>query len=177
MARACLLSFAGIVVAFGVPTPGGHPRELLGDVMMVLAAVAWGVTTLVVKASKLVSAPYEKTLLYQLIVSAPILAFAAQVLGERVTVAAVRDRDRFAGLSDPMGCGLYLPRLVRAGSALLREPALRFHVSHALVRRRGRVHRAVGAADAGLRGGGGAGDCGVGAGQPATVAAAERSAV
>ncbi len=80
-----LLSFAGIVVAFGVPTPGGHPRELLGDVMMVLAAVAWGVTTLVVKASKLVYAPYEKTLLYQLIVSAPMLAFAAQVLGERVT--------------------------------------------------------------------------------------------
>jgi drug/metabolite transporter (DMT)-like permease len=80
-----LLSFAGIVVAFGVPTPDGNPRELLGDAMIVLAAVAWGATTLVVKATKLVHAPYEKTLLYQLLVSAPMLALAAELLGERVT--------------------------------------------------------------------------------------------
>jgi drug/metabolite transporter (DMT)-like permease len=80
-----VLSFTGIMVAFGVPTPGGNPHELVGDVMIVFAAIAWGVTTLVVKASKLVHAPYEKTLLYQLIVSAPMLAFAAQLFGERVT--------------------------------------------------------------------------------------------
>jgi drug/metabolite transporter (DMT)-like permease len=80
-----LLSFAGLVVAFGVPTPGGNPRELIGDAMIVLAAVAWGATTLLVKASKLVHAPYEKTLLYQLLVSAPMLAFAAELFGERVT--------------------------------------------------------------------------------------------
>ena len=75
------------MVAFGVPTPGGNPHEFVGDVMIVFAAVAWGVTTLVVKASKLVHAPYEKTLLYQLIVSAPMLAFAAQLFGERVSAA------------------------------------------------------------------------------------------
>jgi len=80
-----LLSFAGIAVAFGVPTPGGDPRELMGDIMIVGAAVAWGATTLLVKATKLVRAPFEKTLLYQLIVSAPMLAFAAQLFGERVT--------------------------------------------------------------------------------------------
>ncbi len=80
-----LLSFAGIVVAFGVPTPRGDPHELIGDIMLVLAGAAWGATTLVVKATKLVSAPYEKTLLYQLLVSAPMLAVAAQLLGERVT--------------------------------------------------------------------------------------------
>jgi len=79
-----LLSFAGLAVAFGVPTPGGDPREFVGDAMIVLAAVAWGATTLVVKASKLVDAPYEKTLLYQLLVSAPMLAFAAELFGERV---------------------------------------------------------------------------------------------
>ena len=38
------MSFAGIVVAFGVPTPGGDPRELLGDAMLFLAAAAWGAT-------------------------------------------------------------------------------------------------------------------------------------
>jgi drug/metabolite transporter (DMT)-like permease len=82
-----LLSFAGIVVAFGVPTPGGDARELLGDGMLILAGIAWGATTLVVKASKLAQAPFDKTLLYQLIVSAPILAFAAEAFGERVTHA------------------------------------------------------------------------------------------
>ncbi len=82
-----LLSFAGIAVAFGVPTPGGDPHELLGDVMIVGAAVAWGATTLLVKATKLVHAPFEKTLLYQLIISAPMLALGAELIGERVTVA------------------------------------------------------------------------------------------
>jgi drug/metabolite transporter (DMT)-like permease len=82
-----LLSFAGMVVAFGVPTPGGDARELIGDCMLILAGIAWGATTLVVKASRLATASFEKTLLYQLIVSAPLLAFAAEALGERVTHA------------------------------------------------------------------------------------------
>jgi drug/metabolite transporter (DMT)-like permease len=79
-----LLSFAGIAVAFGVPTPGGDPRELLGDAMLLAAAAAWGATTLAIKASALARAPYEKTLLYQLMVSAPMLALAAELMGERV---------------------------------------------------------------------------------------------
>jgi drug/metabolite transporter (DMT)-like permease len=79
-----LLSFAGIVVVFGVPTPGGDPQELIGDLMLVLAGAAWGATTLVIKASRLVDAPFEKTLLYQLIVSAPVLALCAHAFGERV---------------------------------------------------------------------------------------------
>ena len=64
-----MLSFAGIVVAFGVPAPGGDARQLIGDVMLVLAGVAWGATTLVIKATRLAHAPFEKTLLYQLVVS------------------------------------------------------------------------------------------------------------
>jgi drug/metabolite transporter (DMT)-like permease len=79
-----LLSFAGIAVAFGVPTPGGA-QQLVGDLMMVLAGAAWAATTLVIKASSLVRTSYEKVLLYQLIVSAPMLAFWAQIFGERVT--------------------------------------------------------------------------------------------
>jgi drug/metabolite transporter (DMT)-like permease len=79
-----LLSFAGMVVAFGVPTPGGNPHELIGDLMLVLAGAAWAATTLVIKATRLVRVSYEKTLLYQLIVSAPMLALCAQVAGERV---------------------------------------------------------------------------------------------
>ena len=79
-----LLSFAGMVVAFGVPTPGGNPNELIGDLMLVLAGAAWAATTLVIKATRLVQVSYEKTLLYQLIVSAPMLALCAQIADERV---------------------------------------------------------------------------------------------
>jgi drug/metabolite transporter (DMT)-like permease len=79
-----LLSFAGMLVAFGVPTPGGNAQMLIGDLMVVCAGAAWAATTLVIKATRLVRASYEKILLYQLIVSAPMLALCAQLIGERV---------------------------------------------------------------------------------------------
>jgi drug/metabolite transporter (DMT)-like permease len=79
-----VLSFAGMVIAFGVPNPGADRSTLIGDLMLLLAGAAWGATTLVVKATSLVRAPYEKTLLYQLIVSAPVLALGAEIFGERV---------------------------------------------------------------------------------------------
>ena len=88
-----VLSFAGIAVAFGVPTPGGDARQLIGDVMLVLAGVAWGATTLVIKATRLTRASFEKTLLYQLIVSAPMLALGAHAVrraGGRAAVGAWR---------------------------------------------------------------------------------------
>jgi drug/metabolite transporter (DMT)-like permease len=79
-----LLSFAGIVLAFGVPTPASDPRQMIGDAMMVGAAAAWAATTLVIKASALNRVSAEKTLLYQLVVSAPLLALGAIIFGERV---------------------------------------------------------------------------------------------
>jgi drug/metabolite transporter (DMT)-like permease len=79
-----LLSFAGIVIAFGVPTPAANPNQLLGDVMLLGAGAAWGATTLVIKASTLNRISAEKTLLYQLVVSAPLLALGAMVFGERI---------------------------------------------------------------------------------------------
>jgi drug/metabolite transporter (DMT)-like permease len=80
-----LLSFAGIVLAFGVPTPASDPRQMVGDAMMVGAAAAWAATTLVIKASTLNRVSAEKTLLYQLVVSTPLLALGAIIFGERVT--------------------------------------------------------------------------------------------
>jgi drug/metabolite transporter (DMT)-like permease len=80
-----LLSFAGIVLAFGVPTPASDPRQMIGDAMMVGAAAAWAATTLVIKASALNRVSAEKTLLYQLVVSAPLLALGAIIFAERVT--------------------------------------------------------------------------------------------
>lgn len=79
-----LLSFAGIVIAFGLPAPASDPRQALGDVMLVGAAAAWAATTLVIKVSALNRVSAEKTLLYQLVVSAPLLGIGALVFGEHI---------------------------------------------------------------------------------------------
>ena len=80
-----VFSFAGMLIAFGVPTPAMDPRQLLGDVMMVGAALFWAATTLIIKASSLTRVSAEKVMLYQLVVSAPIMAAAAYATGESVT--------------------------------------------------------------------------------------------
>jgi drug/metabolite transporter (DMT)-like permease len=81
------LSFAGVVVAIGTPHPAADRWEMVGDVMIVGAAAAWGATTLVIKASALARTSPEKTLLYQLVVSAPLLGLAALAFGERMDAA------------------------------------------------------------------------------------------
>ncbi len=78
------LSFVGIVIAFGVPTPAISPHQLLGDLMLVGAALAWAATTLVIKVTPLNRVSAEKTLLYQLVVSAPLLGAGALLFGERI---------------------------------------------------------------------------------------------
>lgn len=79
------LSFAGMLIAFGVPTPAMDPRQLIGDLMMVGAALFWAATTLIIKTSSLTRASAEKVMLYQLVVSAPVMAAAAFAVGEHVT--------------------------------------------------------------------------------------------
>ena len=79
-----LLSFAGMLIAFGVPMPSTDPHQFLGDLMLVGAAIAWAATTLLIKASSLNRAGPEKTLLYQLVVSAPLLGIGALVFGEHI---------------------------------------------------------------------------------------------
>jgi len=78
------LSFAGMIVAFGLPTPALDPRQAIGDLMMVSAAILWAGTTLIIKASALSRISAEKTMLYQLVVSAPVLGLAAWLAGERM---------------------------------------------------------------------------------------------
>jgi drug/metabolite transporter (DMT)-like permease len=82
-----LLSFAGLVLAFGLPTPAAHADQLLGDVMLLAAGAGWGLTTLVIKSTSLARAAPVKTLQYQLLVSTPMLAACAWLFGERITHA------------------------------------------------------------------------------------------
>ena len=78
-----VLAFAGVAwaLAEGFGRPG--QRQWVGDALGVLAALLWGGTTLVIRATPLATAPAEKTLLYQLGVSGVVLALAAPLAGER----------------------------------------------------------------------------------------------
>jgi drug/metabolite transporter (DMT)-like permease len=80
-----LMSFSGLVLAFGVPTPSANANQFLGDLLALAGGIAWGLTTLVVKSTSLSRAAPEKTLQYQLVISAPMLAVAAWLLGETIT--------------------------------------------------------------------------------------------
>jgi len=84
--RLSSVQLAGLVVAFGAvasafiegftrPAAGAH--QWVGDALGVVAAVLWGATTLVVRATRLTTASAEKTLLYQLAISGVLLALAA----------------------------------------------------------------------------------------------------
>lgn len=65
-----LLAFAGVALVFsdGLSLPG--PQALRGDLLCLLAGAFWAATVLIVKVSRLSLASPEKTLLYQLVVSA-----------------------------------------------------------------------------------------------------------
>ncbi|MGB3486705.1 MAG: DMT family transporter [Xanthobacteraceae bacterium] len=79
------LSFVGVAVAIGVPQPNVDAKVMLGDAFMIAAGGLWAATTLIVKASRLRTAPAEKGLAYQLVVSLPILGVAALIGGESIS--------------------------------------------------------------------------------------------
>lgn len=85
------LQWAGLLAAFGgvgwALAEGFQgavlgPHAGWGDLLGVAAALLWGGTTLLVRATRLASAPAEQTLFYQLAVSAVVLALASVLVGE-----------------------------------------------------------------------------------------------
>ena len=84
-----VLAFAGVVWAFaeGFGAPSAGPKQWVGDALGIAAAVLWGATTLVMRASKLATALPEKTLLYQLVFSGIALTLASALAGEARPVA------------------------------------------------------------------------------------------
>jgi drug/metabolite transporter (DMT)-like permease len=79
------LSFAGVALAIGVPQANVDANVLWGDILIVGGGALWAVTTLIVKATRLRHVPAEKSLIYQVTLSIPILALAALVSGETLT--------------------------------------------------------------------------------------------
>lgn len=76
------LAFGGVMWAFaeGFTQSTAAPRQWLGDALGIAGAVLWGLTTLVLRGSRLATALPEKTLLYQLAISGLALT-AASALG------------------------------------------------------------------------------------------------
>lgn len=78
------LAFAGLVLVFSdeLSLPGAD--AIKGDLMLLAAGGVWGLTTVLVKGSRLSDVSAEKTLLYQLVVSAifalPLIPLAGPLL-------------------------------------------------------------------------------------------------
>ncbi len=79
-------AFAGVAFAFldSLTTSGAGSRQWLGDLLAGLAALGWGATTLVIRATRLGPVHPAKTLLYQLAVSGVGLTTVGWLSGERV---------------------------------------------------------------------------------------------
>jgi len=75
-------AFAGVAVAFSSGLALPTHQQLIGDAMILGAAVLWGATTVLVKATRLATITPAKTLFYQLAVSALILPPLAWLMGE-----------------------------------------------------------------------------------------------
>ena len=79
-----LTAFGGVVWAFeeGLSNPSAGPLQWLGDALGIGAGLFWGMTTLVLRGSRLATTVPEKTLLYQLLVSGLALGAAGLWRGE-----------------------------------------------------------------------------------------------
>lgn len=76
------IAFLGVAIAFadGLRDGGG---SIAGDGLCLLAAIGWGINTVLAKASPALSrAPASKLLLFQLAGSAPLLLVASWAMGE-----------------------------------------------------------------------------------------------
>ncbi len=78
------LAFAGIAVAFlwrnGAANPGqgsSAGNMLWGDLLALLAGMAWGATTVAIRTTRLSTLPAAQTLLYQLVVGCVVLVAVA----------------------------------------------------------------------------------------------------
>ncbi|KFF49368.1 membrane protein [Gammaproteobacteria bacterium MFB021] len=77
------IAFAGMVLALAPATELAHTADILrGDLLGLLAGLAWAATTLVIRRSSLSEVPPEQTLCYQLVVAGLLLLPASALLGD-----------------------------------------------------------------------------------------------
>lgn len=76
-------AFAALAFAFQEGFMSPRRSQWLGDALAIMAAMLWGATTLMVRATRLTSTSPEKTLFYQLAVSTLVIYVASLVAGEQ----------------------------------------------------------------------------------------------
>ena len=76
-------AFAALAYAFQEGFTSPRRTQALGDGLSIVAALLWGLTTLVIRTTRLASVAPEKTLLYQLGVAAVVSYVAALATAER----------------------------------------------------------------------------------------------
>ena len=78
-----VIAFAAVAIAFSEGFTGrSTPRQLRGDALALAAGMLWGLTTLVIRGSKMATASAEKTLFYQVAVTAGVAPLLSLGLGE-----------------------------------------------------------------------------------------------
>ncbi len=77
-----MLAFAGVAIAFLGRSQNAAGSSLWGDFLGLMAGAAWGATTVVVRCTRLSSAPATQTLLYQLLGAFVILLGATMASGQ-----------------------------------------------------------------------------------------------
>src|SRR5690606_12641341 len=78
-----VLAFVGLAFALRESLVAPHTEgQLLGDALALIAGLAWGLTTVVIRATKLSRVAAEKLLFYQVGVSAVFLPLLSLALGE-----------------------------------------------------------------------------------------------
>lgn len=77
------LAFAAVAVAFSEAfLHGSSPGQWIGDTMGLAAGMLWGLTTLAIRTTKIATAAAEKSLFYQLGVTAAVTPLLSLALGE-----------------------------------------------------------------------------------------------
>ncbi|MDV6252884.1 DMT family transporter [Vibrio sp. EA2] len=74
-----LIAFSGIGVIFWVPSSTVTSSTFIGDILAFIAALAWSLTTVIVRCTSLAKVPAKQVVFYQLIVGFVLLAVAATV--------------------------------------------------------------------------------------------------
>ncbi len=82
-----IVSFCGLVLAFGEGFVSAEGATALGDAFGIIAAALWAATTVLIRATGLARITPSKTLFYQLSVSAVMLLATSLLLGERGVIA------------------------------------------------------------------------------------------
>ena len=161
------IAFAAVGVAFSEAfLHGSAPGQWKGDAMGLAAGMFWGLTTIAIRTTKVATIQAEKSLFYQLSVTATVCPLLSLALGETWSFDYSALAWGSVFLQTAVGRVRQLPGLDVDAAPLPRDADVHLHLPHPAVRagvRRGAAERTADHAAGAGAGGGGVRDC---AGEP-----------